>query len=105
AQVFYAESETGPAPIVGAIGQLQFDVMLFRLENEYGAPCRFEPVGYRYPRWVTGTPTAIEQAASARGRLRLYDTKGNPLLLFENEWALRLAQENERDLEFHDVAP
>jgi len=105
AQVFYAEGETGPAPIVGAIGQLQFDVMLFRLEHEYGAPCRFEPVGYRYPRWVTGTDDAIEQAANARGRLRLYDTKGHPLLLFENEWALRWAQENERQLTFHDVAP
>ncbi len=105
AQVFYAESETGPAPIVGAIGQLQFDVMLFRLEHEYGAPCRFEPVGYRYPRWVTGTPEAIERAASAKGRLRLYDTKGQPLLLFENEWALRWAMENERTLAFHDVAP
>jgi peptide chain release factor 3 len=54
---------------------------------------------------VTGTPEAIEQAATARGRLRLYDTKGHPLLLFENEWALRWAQENERKLEFHDVAP
>ena len=105
AQVFYAEGETGPAPIVGAIGQLQFDVMLFRLENEYGAPCRFEPVGYRYPRWVSGTPAAIEVAASARGRLRLYDTKGRPLLLFETEWALRWALENERNLTFHDVAP
>jgi peptide chain release factor 3 len=105
AQVFYAEGETGPAPIVGAIGQLQFDVMLFRLEHEYGAPCRFESVGYRYPRWVTGTAEAIEQAASARGRLRLYDTKGQPLLLFENEWALRWALENERKLTFHDVAP
>jgi peptide chain release factor 3 len=90
---------------VGAIGQLQFDVMLFRLEHEYGAPCRFESVGYRYPRWVTGTADAIEQAASARGRLRLFDTKGRPLLLFENEWALRWALENERKLTFHDVAP
>jgi peptide chain release factor 3 len=105
AQVFYAEGEAGPTPIVGAIGQLQFDVMLFRLEHEYGAPCRFESVGYRYPRWVTGTAAAIEQAATARGRLRLYDTKGRPLLLFENEWALRWALENERKLAFHEVAP
>ena len=105
AQVFYAEGESGPAPIVGAIGQLQFDVMLFRLEHEYGAPCRFESVGYRYPRWVTGTPDAIDLAASARGRLRLFDTKGRPLLLFENEWALRWALENERKLTFHEVAP
>jgi len=105
AQVFYAEGEAGPAPIVGAIGQLQFDVMLFRLEHEYGAPCRFESVGYRYPRWVTGTPAAIEQAASARGRLRLFDAKGRPVLLFENEWALRWALENERTLTFYEIAP
>ncbi len=105
AQVFYAESETGPAPIVGAVGQLQFDVMLFRLTNEYGAPCRFEPIGYRFPRWVTGPAAAIERAGNARGRLRLYDTKGAPLLLFENEWSLRWALENEKELKFHDVAP
>ena len=105
AQVFYAESETGPAPIVGAVGQLQFDVMLFRLTNEYGAPCRFQPISYRYPRWVTGPAAAIERAGTARGRLRLYDTKGAPLLLFENEWSLRWALENEKELTFHDVAP
>jgi peptide chain release factor 3 len=105
AQVFYAESETGPAPIVGAVGQLQFDVMLFRLTNEYGAPCRFEPIGYRFPRWVTGPQAAIDRAGNARGRLRLYDTKGAPLLLFENEWSLRWALENEKELTFHDVAP
>ncbi|MEO8140341.1 MAG: EF-Tu/IF-2/RF-3 family GTPase, partial [Gemmatimonadota bacterium] len=105
AQVFYAESETGPAPIVGAVGQLQFDVMLFRLTNEYGAPCRFEPIGYRFPRWVTGPDAAIERAGNARGRLKLYDTKGAPLLLFENEWSLRWALENEKELIFHNVAP
>jgi len=105
AQVFYAESEAGPMPIVGAVGLLQFDVMAFRLEHEYGAPCRFERIAYRYPRWVTGPPEAVERAAGARGRMLLYDAKGNPVLLFEDAWNLRWALDHEPALTFHEVAP
>ncbi len=105
AQVFYADGETGPAPIVGAVGRLQFDVMLFRLEHEYGAPCRFVPISYRYPRWITGPAEAIERAATSAGRLRLFDSHGQPVLLFENDWAMRWALENETALAFHEVAP
>src|SRR5205085_464946 len=56
AQVFFTSgTETsGPTPIVGAVGMLQFDVMLHRLEHEYGAPCRLEKIAARYPRWVCG---------------------------------------------------
>lgn len=105
AQVFYEESAIGPAPIVGAVGMLQFDVMQFRLEHEYGAPCRLERLSYRYPRWVTGPKAAIERAAGERGQSRLYDAKGNPLFLFENEWGVRYAAERASDLVFHEVAP
>ncbi len=105
AQVYYADGDTGPTPIVGAVGQLQFDVMMFRLQNEYGAPCRLEPIAFRHPRWVTGPDEAIERAAGVRGRLRLFDAKGHPVLLFENEWTLRTALELERNLQFFEVAP
>ena len=109
AQVFFAERDvklgSGPSPIVGAIGQLQFDVMSFRLETEYGAPARLEPVGYGYPRWVTGDRKAIERAGTAHGRLLLYDTKGHPMLLFADRWAMRSATEKETTLEFHEEAP
>jgi peptide chain release factor 3 len=105
AQVFYADTAAGPAPIVGAIGMLQFDVMQYRLEHEYGAPCRLEPLSYQYPRWVTGPKEAIERAARESGQLRLYDTKGNSVILFENAWGLRWAQERVTDLKFHEVAP
>ena len=105
AQVFYAESEAGPTPIVGAVGMLQFDVMQFRLEHEYGAPVKFERITYRYPRWVTGPEQAIDRVASGRGRMRLYDAKGNPLILFEDEWNLRWALNNETSVQWHDVMP
>lgn len=105
AQVFYAESIAGPIPIVGAVGQLQFDVMAFRLETEYRAPCKFEPISARYPRWVTGTPAAIERAVTGRGRTRLYDAKNNSVILFQDAWALKWALDNEKDVQFHEVAP
>ena len=105
AQVFYEDSAVGPSPIVGAVGLLQFDVMQFRLEHEYGAPCRLEQFSYRYPKWVTGPAAVIESEATKRGRIRLYDANGAPLLLFENAWELRMALQNPAGLTFHEVAP
>jgi peptide chain release factor 3 len=109
AQVFFAEADaklgSGPSPIVGAIGQLQFDVMSFRLETEYGAPAKLEALGYGYPRWVTGDKKAIEKAGAAHGRILLYDIKGAPMLLFADRWAMRSAAEKETALTFHEAAP
>jgi peptide chain release factor 3 len=105
AQVFYAESEAGPQPIVGAVGMLQFDVMQYRLEHEYGAPIRFERIPYRFPRWVTGPEREVERVTNERGRMRLYDAKGNPLVLFADEWNLRWALQHEEKVAFHEVAP
>ncbi len=105
AQVFYADSEAGPVPIVGAVGLLQFDVMQFRLEHEYNAPCRLERLSYRHPRWVTGPAADIERIASERGRMRLFDSKNNPLILFEDEWTLRWVSERETSVQFLEAAP
>jgi peptide chain release factor 3 len=109
AQVFFTEEDaklgSGPSPIVGAIGQLQFDVMSFRLESEYGAPAKLEPIGYGHPRWVTGPKAEIERVGSGHGRLLVYDNKGNPLILFSDRWAMRSTLERETKVEFHDAAP
>jgi peptide chain release factor 3 len=107
AQVFFTSGTetTSPTPIVGAVGELQFDVMLHRLEHEYGAHCRLERITARYPRWVTGPMDEIERIARDRGRMLLFDAKGNPLILFEDSWGLRWALEREKNVEFHEVAP
>ena len=105
AQVFYASTEAGPQPIVGAVGMLQFDVMQYRLEHEYGAPCTFEPLRFKYPRWLTGPEAEVERVLDWHGHMRLYDTKGHVLVLFENEWALKGALNRETKVGFHAVAP
>ena len=105
-QVFYQESMAGPVPIVGAVGQLQFDVLLHRLETEYGVPCRLEAMPFRLARWVRGPEPAIERLVEGRSRIRLFGAKGESILLFEDEWALRHGMEAAGDtLEFLETAP
>ena len=104
-QVFYQESIAGPVPIVGAVGMLQFDVLIFRLLNEYGAPCRLEPLPFRHARWVRGPEETIEQMVEGRARMRLFDAKGQSIILFEDEWALRHTMNKGEGLEFLEAAP
>jgi peptide chain release factor 3 len=105
AQVFYQESIAGPSPIVGAVGMLQFDVLLHRLQHEYGVSAKLEFLPYRFARWVEGSPDAIDLLASGIGRSLVYDSKERPLLLFESEWSLRTAVEKTDTVRFHDIAP
>jgi peptide chain release factor 3 len=107
AQVFFAESQMGPVPIVGAVGLLQFDVMLHRLEHEYGAPCTLEKLPFRYPRWVTGPEAEILKLGESQDLSLLYDAKNHPVILFRDEWRLRWALEraSQTGLTFHDAAP
>ncbi|MBA4156562.1 MAG: peptide chain release factor 3 [Gemmatimonadetes bacterium] len=106
AQVFYADSIAGPAPIVGAVGILQFDVLLHRLEHEYNAKARLEPLSYRHARWVEGDERKIhEMASGGYGRTLVHDSKGRPLVLFDSEWTMRTTVEREKDLVFYDAAP
>jgi peptide chain release factor 3 len=104
-QVFYQDSMAGPVPIVGAVGQLQFDVLLHRLENEYGVRATLEALPFRMARWVRGSDDAIERLTETRSRMRLYDAKGASILLFEDEWALRHGMEAGKDVEFLETAP
>jgi peptide chain release factor 3 len=105
AQVFYQDGSTGPQPIVGAVGLLQFDVLLHRLRNEYGVEATLERLPYRVARWVTGDAGEIRRAAAVQDRGLVFDAKEQPLLLFTSEWALRVAADRAKGLVFHEVAP
>jgi peptide chain release factor 3 len=105
AQVFYTETVTGPAPIVGAVGMLQFDVLLHRLEHEYGVMARLERLPFTVARWVTGPADALARAAVGYERALVYDSRNLPLLLFGSEWVLNATAEKEPSLTFHSVAP
>jgi len=103
--LLFAPSITGPVPIVGAVGVLQFDVLLDRLEREYGVKARLERLPFHCARWVVGPSASVEKVASAYGRRLVEDADGAPLILFDNEWTLQRSVEQEKDLAFHDVQP
>jgi peptide chain release factor 3 len=103
--LLYAGSEAGPVPIVGAVGRLQFEVLVDRLDREYGVTATLEPMSFRAARWVTGPEADIRRIAGGFGRKRVEDAEGMPMLLFESEWLLERTVREEKALVFHDVQP
>lgn len=103
--LLFAESITGPIPIVGAVGRLQFDVLVDRLDREYNVSIGLEPLPFQVARWVTGPEAEIKAAGTKHGRRLVEDVDGHPMIMFDTEWTLGRAKEQHDTLTFHDVQP
>lgn len=99
-QALRQRNDDGGGPLMlAAVGQLQFEVVQARLENEYGVESILEPLGYSLARWADGGWDAVDKA-DADGKLFgimvVQDRWGRPVLLFRNDWkAAALANEEE----------
>ncbi len=81
-------------PILGVVGSLQFDVLQFRLKDEYGVETRFEPLPYKLARWmIVQKPELKLENIDFRVPL-LRDNKDNPVLLFQSEWEFNYTKKN-----------
>jgi peptide chain release factor 3 len=89
--------------VVGVVGQLQFDVLAFRLQGEYGVELRMERLGYKFVRWVPGVEDMSKLNLTST-TLRAEDAAGRPVLLFENEWSIGWARDHNKDLRLEDTA-
>ena len=91
----FQEFNTGMEEIiVGVVGELQFEVLTYRLQNEYNVEVRLDKLPYEYIRWVENegeVDVARIQGTSDMKRIR--DLKGNPLLLFINSWSVGMVLE------------
>ena len=75
--------------IVGVVGVLQFDVLKFRLENEYNVQIRLENLPYEHIRWIENKDEVnVDTINGTSDMKKVVDMKGNPLLLFINEWSI-----------------
>ncbi|HEU4600083.1 MAG TPA: peptide chain release factor 3 [Solirubrobacterales bacterium] len=99
-QLLYPLDSGSREPILAAAGALQFDVVRYRLEHEYGVETILEPLGYELARWVEGDPEEIRQMASRRGRQRAEDLDGRTVVLFRNRWDLNFALDEHPRLRF-----
>ncbi|MBW4573863.1 MAG: peptide chain release factor 3 [Aphanothece sp. CMT-3BRIN-NPC111] len=104
-QIMYSADESKRDPILAAVGQLQFEVVQFRLQNEYGVETRFEPLPYSVARWVIHGWEALEKVGRLFNTVTVKDNWGRPVLLFKNEWNLHQVQEDHPDLKLSAIAP
>lgn len=101
----FRRDETGREEfLVGVVGVLQFEVLEHRLRSEYGVTMLMDRLSFRYVRWVVKSPILIERLKLTSTSGRATDSEGRDVLLFENEWSIRLALENNAGLELSDTA-
>ncbi|HMO38576.1 MAG TPA: peptide chain release factor 3 [Saprospiraceae bacterium] len=94
--------ETNNRKIIGTVGALQFDVIQYRMEHEYGAACTYEPVNLHKACWVScDDKKALAEFMERRKRDLARDKHGNLVFLAESAWTLQMAQENHPEVQFH----
>ena len=74
--------------IVGVVGVLQFDVLKYRLANEYNVEIRLENMPHEHIRWIVGNGVEMDRLTGTSDMKKIQDLKGNPLLIFVNEWSV-----------------
>ncbi|MEL6222229.1 MAG: peptide chain release factor 3 [Cyanobacteria bacterium J06627_8] len=104
-QVMYSADESKRDPILAAVGQLQFEVVQFRLQNEYGVETRTEQLPYSVARWVSGGWEALEKAGRLFNTTTVKDSWGRPVLLFRNEWNCQQVEGDHPELKLSAIAP
>ncbi len=103
AQLFTREVDN--AQIIGTVGALQFDVIQYRLEHEYGATVLYEPINLYKALWVTSEDDAALQAFRERRRQQIAtDKEGRLVYLADSAWTLQMARDNHPEIVFHSTS-
>jgi peptide chain release factor 3 len=104
-QIMYSADEAKRAPILAAVGQLQMEVVQFRLQNEYGVETQLEWLPYTVARWVDGGWEALQSVGRIFNTVTVKDMWGRPVLLFKNEWNCQQLQGDHPELTLSAIAP
>jgi peptide chain release factor 3 len=101
-QMFSDPGSGSAMPVLGAVGPLQFEVLTFRLQSEYGVELKLTPIDFRVARWPRGKwdPADFRHLTSVK---LLDDREGHPVLLFDNQHTMRWIQEQHPGLELADT--
>ncbi|MBE6102615.1 MAG: peptide chain release factor 3 [Selenomonas ruminantium] len=103
-QLFQQAGAGTESYIVGTVGTLQFEVLEYRLKNEYNVDIVMNMQPYEVARWLTFEDEREVTPESLKGADRgmfVYDRHNNPVLLVNNEWALGWIRDNNPQLELH----
>jgi len=88
--------------IIGTVGQLQFEVIQYRLENEYNAKCRWEPVHLHKACWIeSDDEQELENFKRRKYQYMAKDREGRDVFLADSGYVLSMAQEDFKHIRFH----
>lgn len=100
AQLFIRE--VGNRKIVGTVGELQFEVIQYRLEHEYGAKCEFQSKNYYKACWiVSDNEEKLQEFKRIKGQDMVHDKDGNDVFLAPSKFLLDMEIQNFPELTFH----
>jgi len=87
--------------VIGTVGQLQFEVIQYRLEHEYTAKCRYESINVHKAVWLSGSKKDLDEFAKQKYRNMATDKEGRPVFMADTAFALQMAQDKFPDIQFH----
>ena len=88
--------------IIGTVGQLQFEVIQYRLENEYNARCRWEPLNLYKACWIESDDEAeLEAFKKRKYQFMARDREGREVFLADSSYVLQMAQNDFKHIRFH----
>ncbi len=88
--------------IIGTVGQLQFEVIQYRLLHEYNAQCRWEPIRLYKACWIeSDDATELENFKKRKYQFMAKDKEGRDVFLADSSYMLEMAQEDFKNIKFH----
>lgn len=88
--------------LIGTVGQLQFEVIEYRLLHEYNAKCRWEPISLYKACWIgSDNAETLEDFKRRKAQYMAVDTRGRDVYLADSAYMLRMAQQEFPDIKFH----
>ncbi|HOQ36849.1 MAG TPA: peptide chain release factor 3 [Acetivibrio sp.] len=90
--------------IIGVVGVLQFEVLEYRLKNEYGVDLRIQHLPHKHARWIMNEGLDPRKLTLTSSTMLVHDVDERYVLLFENEWSIRWAEEKNSSLQLVDIA-
>ena len=100
AQLF--TSDMNGRKVIGTVGALQFEVIQYRLEHEYGAKCRWENYSMYKACWITSSnKDQLDDFKKRKYQFIFKDKQGRDVYMAESQYGLQMAKEKYTDIQFH----
>lgn len=90
--------------IVGVVGVLQFEVLEYRLKNEYGVDVIIESLPYRYIRWIKSDSFDRKNFSMTMDTMLVQDEDDMPVLIFQNDWSIRQIEDRNKNIKLEEIS-